>query len=173
MIVSLPIFYELKHFQPAVLIILQLMEIVRFLITKPYFALWRNVYRFVLEIFLLIFFICVMINSYLIEEIVLNDPNTLDKSVRMYYDVGWVGFAMVFAFNIGFVILLFIDLGRGFKYSNRELMEEARRVYYYDKITSYEREKEEVPLNLMNRWVKLGNLNKRNMEELPDINVRV
>jgi hypothetical protein len=80
---------------------------------------------------------------------------------------------MVFAFNLGFIVLLCIDLARGFKYTNRELMEEGRRVYYYDKITSYEREKEDVPLNLMNRWVKLGNLNKRNMEELPDINVRV
>ena len=26
---------------------------------------------------------------------------------------------------------------------------------------------------MMNRWVKLGNLNKRNIEELPDINMRV
>lgn len=25
----------------------------------------------------------------------------------------------------------------------------------------------------MNRWVKLGNLNKRNSEELPDINIRI
>jgi hypothetical protein len=25
----------------------------------------------------------------------------------------------------------------------------------------------------MNRWVKLGNLNNRNTEELPDINIRV
>lgn len=25
----------------------------------------------------------------------------------------------------------------------------------------------------MNRWVKLGNLNKRNLEELPDIHVRI
>jgi hypothetical protein len=48
MIVSLPIFYESEHLQPAVLIILQLLEIVRFVATKPYFARWRNVYRFVL-----------------------------------------------------------------------------------------------------------------------------
>jgi hypothetical protein len=88
---------------------------------------------------LLLFFITVFINSYLIDEIVLNDQNTLGYYVRLYYNIGWVGFALVFAFNIGFIILLFIDLGRSFKYTNRELMEESRRIYYYDKITSYEK----------------------------------
>jgi hypothetical protein len=88
---------------------------------------------------LLLFFITVFINSYLIDEIILNDPNTLDFYVRLYYNIGWAGFGLVFAFNIGFVILLLIDLGRSFKYTNRELMEESRRIYYYDKITSYEK----------------------------------
>lgn len=103
----------------------------------------------------------------------LNNADTLDFYVRLYYDIGWAGFAFVFAFNIGFLILFGIDVARSFKYSNRELLEEARRVYYYNKITEYERGNEEVPLNLMNRWVKLGNLNKRNSEELPDINIRI
>lgn len=84
--------------------------------------------------------------------------------MQIYYAIGWVGFTMVFAFNTGFLILFFIDIAQGFRFSNRELMEEARRIYYYDRITSYEREKDQVPLGLMNRWVKLGNLNKRNHE---------
>ena len=52
-------------------------------------------------------------------------------------------------------------------------MDESRRVYYYDKILEYEKEHEQVPLSLMNKWVRNGNLNKRNVSELPDINVRV
>lgn len=136
MIVSLPIFYDIEHMQPAILIILQLLEIARFIATKPYFARWRNVYRFVLEILLLFFFITVFINTYLITYITANDPD-LNFYVRLYYDIGWVGFVLVFAFNCGFIILMFVDLARSFKYTNRELMEEARRIYYYGKITEY------------------------------------
>lgn len=95
------------------------MEIVRFVLTKPYYATWRNVYRFALEILLLGFFICVLVNTYLIQEIMLNDPATLDFYVRLYYDIGWAGFALVFAFNIGFVVLFFIDVAQGFRYTNR------------------------------------------------------
>lgn len=40
-------------------------------------------------------------------------------------------------------------------------MDEARRVYYYNKLSNYEKDGEQVPLALMNKWVKLGNLNKR------------
>ena len=111
------------------------------------------------------FFVAVFANTYIIDKITANtgDTNTLDFYVRMYYDIGWVGFASVFAFNIGFIILMIIDLVRSFKYTNRELMEESRRIYYYSKISAYEKENETVPLNLMNKWVKLGNLNSRNM----------
>jgi hypothetical protein len=173
MIVSLPLFYELNHCQPAVLVMLQMLEMARFLATKPYYAKWRNIYRFTLELFLLFFFTCVLVNTYIIDKITANDPNTLDYYVQIYYAIGWAGFTMVFAFNIGFIIQFIIDVAQGFRFSNRELMEEARRIYYYDRITSYEREKDQVPLGLMNRWVKLGNLNKRNHEQLPDINVRI
>lgn len=108
--------------QPAVLIILQLLEISRFIATKPYCARCRNIYRFVLELLLLFFFVAVFINTFLINYITANDPSTLDFYVRLYYDIGWVGFALVFAFNGGFIILMFIDLARSFKYTNRELM---------------------------------------------------
>ena len=80
---------------------------------------------------------------------------------------------MVFFFNISFLILLFIDIYRGCKMSNREMMDEARRVYYYDKLKSYEQENDDVPIGLVNKWVKLGNLNQRDYDELPDINLRV
>ena len=62
MIVALPVFYDSKHWQVSVLTVIQLMEIVRFVATKPYAACWRNVYRFILEMFLLLFFVVIMAN---------------------------------------------------------------------------------------------------------------
>ena len=80
---------------------------------------------------------------------------------------------MVFVFNIGFIILFIIDTYRGCKKTNRQHMDEARRVYYYQKLKAYEEENEDVPLGLVNKWVKLGNLNERDYDELPDVNIRV
>lgn len=42
-------------------------------------------------------------------------------------------------------------------------MDEARKLYYMEKLQSYEDENEDVPLHLVNRWVKLGNLNDRKL----------
>ena len=149
------------------------MEIGRFLATKPYHALWRNVYRFVLEMFLLLFFITIFACEFILEEIKLNNNSTLQKSLDAYYQLGWFGFALVMTFNIGFVVLLIFDIVQGCRENNRQLMDEARRKYYYDKITDYEKDRDQVPLALMNKWVKKGNLNNRNQAELPEINVRV
>ena len=80
---------------------------------------------------------------------------------------------MVFFFNITFVILFIFDIVRGCKMSNRQMMDEARRFYYYDKLKSFEEENDDVPIGLVNKWVKLGNLNQRDYDELPDINLRV
>ena len=84
-----------------------------------------------------------------------------------------MGFGCVWTFNLGFIVLLFVNIGQGCRKSNREMMQESRRLFYYDKITDYEKEKDQVPLALMNRWVKMGNLNDRNQSELPDISIRV
>lgn len=46
--VSLPMFYGTPYAQACVLIAIQLMEIVRFLATRPYAYLWRNIVRFLL-----------------------------------------------------------------------------------------------------------------------------
>ena len=87
--------------------------------------------------------------------------------------MGWFGFVLVMLYNVRFVFLLFVDIVQGCRKSNRQMVEDARRIYYYDKIVNYEKEKDQVPLSVMNKWVKLGNLNDRNHEELPQINIRV
>ena len=80
---------------------------------------------------------------------------------------------MVFVFNLSFLVLFIYDVYRGCKKSNRELMDEARRTYYYDKLKAFEEENEDVPLGIVNKWVRLGNLNERNYDELPDVNIRL
>jgi len=102
-----------------------------------------------------------------------NDPNTINSAVRNYYNIGWFGFAMVWTFNIGFIVLLVIDVVLGCRQSNRQMIEEARRIYYYDKIVEYEKDRNQGPVPLMNKWVKLGNLNDRDQAALPNINVRI
>jgi hypothetical protein len=53
------------------------------------------------------------------KEVMLNDPNTLEKAVNIFYNIGWLGFVMVFVFNIGFIIFLAVDCMIGCKKSNR------------------------------------------------------
>ena len=45
----------------------------RFLLTKPYHARWRNVYRFCLELALLLFFIIIFILGFILEGIIKSD----------------------------------------------------------------------------------------------------
>lgn len=52
-------------------------------------------------------------------------------------------------------------------------MDSARKKYYYNKIKEYEKDNESSSKQLVNKWVKLGNLNNRSYGEMPEINVRV
>jgi hypothetical protein len=75
----------------------------------------------------MMFFICVLIQGFLILEIMQNDSNTIAKTVQMFYRFGWVGFALVFFFNVGFIVLLIYDTVVGCRKPNRKLMDEVRR----------------------------------------------
>jgi len=67
MMVALPVFYDSKNWQISVLIVIQAMEIARFIATKPYHALWRNVYRFILEVVIFAFFFAILACELLME----------------------------------------------------------------------------------------------------------
>ena len=67
MIVSLPLFYHQTHAQAIVLIILQVLEMTRFCVCWPFFKLWRNIVRLVLESALLMFFISILIQGFLVQ----------------------------------------------------------------------------------------------------------
>jgi ammonia channel protein AmtB len=53
--------------------------------------------------------------------------------------VGWIGFCAVWIFNGTFVIMFIVDAILNCRKSNREIMDEARRVFYYEKIKNYEK----------------------------------
>ena len=80
------------------------------------------------------FFVMILVESYLIDDISSGTNGSTEDKGDSFYELGWVGFAVIFLYNIGFIVLMVIDVVVGCKYSNRELMEESRRVYYYDKI---------------------------------------
>lgn len=80
---------------------------------------------------------------------------------------------MVFFFNLGFVFLMIFDIVWGCKQTNQQMMDESRRIYYYDKLQTYETEHSDVPVGMINKWVKMGNLNNRHYDDLPDVDVRI
>ena len=65
------------------------------------------------------FFLSVMIQGFLVQEIMRNDDATLSNSITLFYRFGWVGFGMVFFFNISFIVLFIIDIYIGCKMTNR------------------------------------------------------
>ena len=67
-----------------------------------------------------------------------NNADTLMNSIQLFYRFGWIGFGMVFFFNCGFIALAIYDLVMGCRKISRQQMDEARRLYYYDKLKSYE-----------------------------------
>lgn len=159
MMLTFAIFYTDGDFQVMVLSFLQVGEIVRFCLTWPFAKLWRNVYRLVLEIVLLSVFAVVFAIQKIALNIYGNTPT--NEMVRLYFNMGWIGFGLVLIFNVGFLILMFIDMAIGCKYTNKEMIEENRRAYYFKKLHSIENQNENVPVDLVSKFVKKGNLNKR------------
>ena len=68
------------------------------------------------------------------------DAVLIKSAVDIFYKVGWAGFGMVFVFNIGHIIVWIYDCALGCRKSNRELMDEARKFYYMDRLKAYEDE---------------------------------
>lgn len=138
MFISLPLFMGVPYAQASVLVILQLLDIVRVILIRPFHKTWRNIYKIILQSLLCVLFICQLAHSSLLEEIVANNPDTIGTAITHFYRVGWVGFAAVFAYNCLYIVLFVIDFAIGCKYTNIELMTQIRKQYYYHKIKRYE-----------------------------------
>jgi hypothetical protein len=60
MMLAFPLFFYHGYAQIIVLMVVQFFEILRFLVTWPYNVKWRNVYRLVLELILLLIFCMIL-----------------------------------------------------------------------------------------------------------------
>lgn len=77
MMVSLPLFYGTQYAQIGVLMALQLFEIIRFVSIWPFKSKARNWIRLGLECLLMLFFISVLVQTFEMNVIMINDANTL------------------------------------------------------------------------------------------------
>ncbi len=57
MFISLPLFHQYPFAQFAILVALQLLEIIRFTLTKPYALLIKTIFKYLMELSLLAIFI--------------------------------------------------------------------------------------------------------------------
>lgn len=138
MMVALPIFYSTKGAQVTILIAIQLMEITRFLVIWPFHSKTRNYIRLALELCLFLFFTSILIQALKLPDIMSGDQILIVPAVNIYYAIGWLGFTMAFVFNIAHIAILVYDTVLGCRKSNRELMDEARKFFYMEKLKQYE-----------------------------------
>ena len=118
MMLALPLFYNYVYAQISALILIQIIEIVRLSITWPYTSKWRNVVRLVLESVLLALFGVILVLQLVIVYIV-SENSTSDVWAQLFFVVGWVGFGLVFAYNLGFLVCFCINWYYNFTKSNR------------------------------------------------------
>jgi hypothetical protein len=55
-----------------------------------------------------------------------------------FFLFGWIALGVLILYNVGFIVLAFINLWQMCKFTNRELMDENRRDYYFEKLNDYE-----------------------------------
>lgn len=121
--IALPIFYSTKYAQVSILILIQAMEIIRFLVIWPFHKKIRNYIRLGLELCLLLFFVSILIQALNLPDIMSGDQMLIPHAVNIYYAIGWVGFVMCFIFNIGHIAIWVYDAVLGCRKTNRDLMD--------------------------------------------------
>ncbi len=114
-----------------------------------------------------------LIQISVLNNIMTSDTEGLQALTKVFYGIGWTGFAFCMYFNFGHICIGIYDLCTGLKLSNRAKMDNARKKYYCLKINEYEKDNDSSSKELVNRWVKLGNLNDKSYGELPEVNVRI
>jgi hypothetical protein len=173
MVICLPLFYSVNYGQMTVLMLLQVFEILRVWVVWPFVSRRRNWIRLSLDFSLAMFFLMNLIQNTLLNTIMNGDINEMGSTITKFYGMGWAGFFLCFYFNITYIVIGVYDFCAGLRLSNREKMDAARRKYYHDKISEYENGNRGASKHIVNKWVKLGNLNQRCYGELPEINVRI
>ena len=90
-----------------------------------------------------------------------------------YYAIGWIAFGLICLYNVSFLALFCFNWYQDCNYTNREIMERSRKDYYFKKLKEYEENNDVVPVEIVNECVKKGNLNKRKMKTLPEVQERI
>lgn len=88
-----------------------------------------------------------------------NNQSQIPTIAKWYNVLGWIGFAIVLFFNLSIIIIAVIDFVRLCTVGNTmDQMDSIRREYYWEKVKKYEDENEDINVNIVSKWVKLGNL---------------
>lgn len=157
MMLTFPLFYSNGKIALIILFIIQLGEIIRFCLTWPFAKRWRNICKLILEFILLFIFGTV----YAIQQVTLvifgSDPPP--ESIRLYFNLGWIGFGLIMIFNFGYFVLCIIDLSHSCRYTNKKMIQENRKTYFFEKLQNLDTNDNEMPAEAVNEYVKRGNLN--------------
>ncbi len=124
---SLPLFQSITYGCITSLLVIQFLEIIRFLLSWPYYSNWRNFYKLGLEFVLFIIFALYLASDVLYRQ---GQLSTDMEIASQYQAIGWAGFIMLFIYNILYFFYLCIDIFVGCIYTNRQRMEYARNCYY-------------------------------------------
>jgi hypothetical protein len=89
----------------------------------------------------------------------------------LFFVIGWVTFAFVYLFNIGFLVLFCLNWFQNCNYTNREILEESRKKFYFNLLKEHEDRNEPTPL--MTEWMKKGNIYGEKLKSLPEISYRM
>ena len=146
MLLTVCIFYPYPTVQIATLISLQLLEIIRFIIVRPYNSTLRNVARGFLEVALLILFSLVLGQLLIINVIQTSTDMGINSSMGvLWIRMGWVSLSFLWIYCLGHLVIWTVNLGYGIKYTNLELMNTNMKAFYYGKIENYEDNNLEAP----------------------------
>lgn len=137
MMLTFPFFYHFSFLQISILIVLQAGELVRIAVSKPYLQRWRNISKLLLESVLLLLFVLILFIELLIVLITNQGINVNLTWAHLYFSIGWVCFGLIFAFNIGYFLIFVFNWYKNCTSTNRQILEESRRVYYMSLYNSY------------------------------------
>lgn len=130
-------------------------------------------YRLVLESVLLGIFAMILFIQLIVVRLTSGNTEQAETYASLFFAIGWIAFALVYIFNIGFLVLFCLNWFQNCNYTNREILESSRKNYYFNLLKEQEEQNESVPLPKINEWMKKGNLYGKKLKQLPEIAYRV
>lgn len=153
MLIAVIMFYDYPIVEIGLLISLQILEMIRFILTRPYHSKLRNIIYFFLDIIILILFIMILIMNLVFNQIQTSTDLNLNYDLgSKWIQLGWVSITLLWLWiGIHFIVWV-VNLGYSMRYTNKELMDQNVRAYYENKISAYEACNVEPPIELCNEF---------------------